>query len=390
VRLRPRTTDEIDSPIGTAYALLDHRSKERELLDLAQAAPQYPPAPEVVDHIAATARHPHGADYAEIAGLPRLREAFAAELRAAYRGRVRPENVVVTAGCNQAFCLVASALADAGDEIALTLPYYFNHDMWLRMNGITPVYLEPGPDLVPTPEAARAVLTGRTRAVVLATPGNPSGVTVDPDRIAALAEVARRHEVALILDETYRSFRDTDEPPHALFADPGWTDTVVSLHSFSKDLAIPGYRVGAVVASPELNREVTKLLDCVAICAPRIGQEAAWAGLTTAREWRRARAREIADKRRWFGAVMADRPGGFELLSVGGFFGWVRHPFTGRATEDVVRELAVAYDTLVIPGTAFLPDDRGTFRVSISNVDRAALTDFAGRLAAAGASAPAR
>jgi aspartate/methionine/tyrosine aminotransferase len=61
-------------------------------------------------------------------------------------------------------------------------------------------------------------------------------------------------------------------------------------------------------------------------------------------------------------------------------FAWVRHPFAGRPTEDVVRELVVDLDTLVIPGTAFLPDDRGTFRVSLSNADREALTDFAGRL----------
>ena len=320
----------------------------------------------------------------EIAGLPHLREAFAADLSAAYRGRVQAEHVVVTAGCNQAFCLVASALAAPGDEVVLTLPYYFNHDMWLRMTGIVPVYLEPGPDLVPTPEAAEALITARTRAIVVVTPGNPSGATVPPDRIAALAEVAARHDVALVLDETYRSFRDTDEPPHALFADAEWPRTVVSLHSFSKDFAIPGYRVGALVASPDLGREVTKLLDCVAICAPRIGQEAAWAGLTAAGEWRRARAREIADRRHSFQTVMADRPGGFELLSVGGLFGWVRHPFAGRSTEDVVRELIVEYDTLVIPGTAFLPDDRGTFRVSLSNADRDALADFAGRLAAAG------
>jgi aspartate/methionine/tyrosine aminotransferase len=77
---------------------------------------------------------------------------------------------------------------------------------------------------------------------------------------------------------------------------------------------------------------------------------------------------------------MADRPGGFELLSAGGFFGWVRHPFAGRPTEDVVAELAVEYDTLVIPGTAFLEDDRGTLRVSLSNAGRAAFGDFAGRL----------
>ncbi|MGH3452118.1 MAG: aminotransferase [Haloechinothrix sp.] len=384
MRLSPRTVDQIDSPIGTAYALLDRRSGEHELLDLAQAAPQYPPASAVIEHIAAVASDPHGGDYVEIAGLPRLREAFAAELCHAYRGQVREEHVLVTAGCNQAFCLVTSALAEPGDEVVLALPYYFNHDMWLRLNGIVPVYLEPGPDLTPTAEAAESVITPRTRAIVLISPGNPSGVTIDPDGIASFAEVARRHDIALILDETYRSFRDTDEPAHKLFADPEWTRTLVSLHSFSKDLAIPGYRVGAVVASAELNREVCKLLDCVAICAPRIGQEAAWAGLTAAGEWRRTRGREIAEKRRWFGSAMADRPGGFELLAAGGFFGWVRHPFEGRATEDVVGELAVSFDTLVIPGTAFLPDDRHTFRVSFSNVDRAALADFAGRLAAAG------
>ena len=158
----------------------------------------------------------------------------------------------------------------------------------------------------------------------------------------------------------------------------------MSLHSFAKDLAIPGYRVGAVVASPELNREVMKLLDCVAICAPRIGQEAAWAGLTAAQEWRAARAREVADRLRWFAAAMADRPGGFELVSAGGFFGWIRHPFASCPTDDVVRDLAVTYDTLVIPGTAFLPDDRRMLRVSVSNVDRDALTDFAARLVAAG------
>jgi aspartate/methionine/tyrosine aminotransferase len=85
---------------------------------------------------------------------------------------------------------------------------------------------------------------------VLITPGNPSVVTIPPSEIAAFARLARRHDIALILDETYRSFR---EPAHPLFANPGWRSTLFSLHSYSKDLAIPGYRVGYVVAAPELN-----------------------------------------------------------------------------------------------------------------------------------------
>ena len=142
----------------------------------------------------------------------------------------------------------------------------------------------PDADLVPRAADAEPLITPRTRAIVLVTPGNPSGVTIPPAEIAAFAALARRHDIALILDETYRTFRDTRRPAHPLFADPAWRWTLVSLHSFSKDLAIPGYRVGCVVASPELNREVIKLMDCVAICAPRVGQEAALAGLTRRRD----------------------------------------------------------------------------------------------------------
>ncbi|MEU9332338.1 aminotransferase [Streptomyces sp. NPDC048290] len=386
MRLTPRTLLRTDSPIGATYALLDERGAAggAELLDLAQAAPAYPAAPAVVDHVVDIARDAHGADYVDLAGLEKLRTALADELSRDYRGRVDAADIVVTAGCNQAFCLAVSALAEPGDEIILPLPYYFNHDMWLRLDGITPVHLEPGPGLVPDAAAAEAQITPRTRAIVLVTPGNPTGVTIPPPEIAAFARLAERHGIALVLDETYRSFRGTDEPPHPLFADPGWRETVVSLHSFSKDLAIPGYRVGAVVAPPALNREIMKLLDCVAICPPRIGQEAAWAGLTAAGAWRRDRAAEAAAKRDAFATAMADRPGGFELLSVGGFFGWVRHPFAGRPTEDVVRELLLKHDVLVLPGTAFHPEDHGTLRVSVSNVSEAALHDFAGRLAAAG------
>ena len=383
VRLSRRTLDLTDSPIGLAYDLVGLR--EGPVLDLAQAAPQYPAAEAVVEHIVRVARDTRGGTYTEVPGLPHLRTLFAAELRRDYRGVVGADDVVVTAGCNQAFSVVASALAGPGDEVILPLPYYFNHDMWLRITGVRPVYLEPGPDLVPRAADAEALITPRTRAIVLVTPGNPSGVTVGPAEVAAFADVARRHDVALILDETYRSFRDTDEPAHRLFAEPGWRETVVSLHSFSKDFAIPGYRVGAVVAGPELNREVCKLLDCVAICAPRVGQEAAWAGLTHAGAWRAERARSIAEQRAWFAEAMTARPGGFELLSCGGFFGWVRHPFTDRPTVDVVRDLVVKHGVLVIPGTAFLPDDRRMLRVSVSNADRASITTLAERLARAGA-----
>jgi aspartate/methionine/tyrosine aminotransferase len=160
---------------------------------------------------------------------------------------------------------------------------------------------------------------------------------------------------------------------------------VVSLHSFSKDLALPGYRVGAVLGSPALLREVMKLLDCVAIGAPRIGQEAAWAGLTKARDWRSERAAEVAGRRRAVVTALADRPGGFELVTCGGFFAWVRHP-RDRPTPDVVGDLLREQDVLVLPGTDFQVLDDRAMRVSVGNLGPEAIDDLVGRLVAFGSS----
>ena len=122
MRLDPTTAAGIDSPIGAALALLAERDisrdVERPLLDLSQAAPPYPPAPEVVERVVEVARAPDGAAYTPVPGIPPLRRAIADELSRDYAGTVEPSDVVVTAGCNQAFSLVADALDfDAAAEV---------------------------------------------------------------------------------------------------------------------------------------------------------------------------------------------------------------------------------------------------------------------------------
>ena len=233
-----------ESPISATFALVAHRGGRQPLIDLSQAAPTYATAPVIAQRIAEVATESDGGRYSPSFGLPELRETFAAEIAADYQGRVGVDNVMITAGCNQAFCLAASALAAPGEEIIVSVPYYFNHSMWCDAEGIT-VKLMVGAS---HPDRAAGLITDRTRAILIVTPGNPSGVTLSPEVIAGFAALAQEHRIALIIDETYRNFRSTDAPAHHLFADPAWGDTVVSLHSFSKDLAIPGYRVGALVA----------------------------------------------------------------------------------------------------------------------------------------------
>lgn len=331
--------------------------------------------------MAQIARDAGGSRYTPVLGLPHLRSAFATELSTVYGSDVDMADVCVTAGCNQAFSMVVSALCDPGDDVVLTVPYYFNHDMWLQLDGSKVRYLQPADGLTPTVAEAEAVLGPKTRALVLVTPGNPTGHSLTADMLAQFASLAADRGIVLIVDETYRSFVPGGGAPHGLFADPSWRDYVVSLHSFSKDLAIPGQRVGAVVGRPDLLAEIAKLLDCVSICAPRIGQEAAHAGLTEARSWRDAKVAEIAEKEARFRRVMESKPGGFELISSGAYYGWVRHPFLAEATSDVVERLLVEQGVLTIPGTAFMPNDEQMIRFSFANAEIERLEELAGRLA---------
>ncbi len=380
MRLTARTRSIPTSPIGAHAHLLGEVPSERPLLDLSQGAPGFPPATEVSARMATVAHQRDGSRYGPIRGLEHVREAVLADLRETYPGDLVVDDVCITTGCNQAFAHVVSAIAEAGDEIALVEPYYFNHDMWLGLDGLDAVHIQPANGLAPTPEELEAALTDRTRAVVLVTPGNPTGHVISPSELDGLVAVAARHDIAVIIDETYRSFVPGDGAPHSLFTRAGWRDTVVSLHSFSKDLAIPGCRVGAIVAATDLLDEVAKIIDCVTICPPRIGQEAVYAGLTEAGKWRRDKVAEIAEKQQRFGEVLASKPGGFELSSAGAYYGWVRHPFDDTSTPEIVEALLVEQGILAIPGTAFMGDDANMIRFSFANADIDRLDELSARL----------
>jgi aspartate/methionine/tyrosine aminotransferase len=380
VKLLRRTLDQISSPLAQAHALLQGYKGVRSVLDLSAGAPSYPTAHAISRHIAEVACAEDGGKYTSRPGLDQLRKLVAKEISSDYGGDVSADNVLITAGCNQAFCLAISAIADAGDEVILPVPYYFNHDMWLRLNLISPRYLFSDRNLVPDPERAESLISGKTRAIVLVSPGNPTGLTIPPSAIRAFADLAREREIMLILDETYRVFRDSDQPAHELFRHGNWQDTVVSLHSFSKEFAIPGHRVGAAICHPDLLAEMLKLLDCVAICAPRLGQEAAIAGFTHAKEWRATKARELRQKQVLFERAIAENPAGFELHSAGAFFGWVRHPILREPTESVVRRLMLEQGVLTLPGTIFTPTDDRYLRLSFAGLSADDANDLIARL----------
>ena len=383
--VNPLLTAVGEPPIAEAVSWISGRSfpDDKPLVDLSQAAPGYPPAPELTDHLREIIGSPQTSRYAEIKGIPPLRAGLARDINRRYGGGVQPGHVLITAGCNQAYCLVANALAKAGDEIILTAPYYFNYRMWLDMTGVKTVLLPHAKDNPASPDlaAAEKLIGSKTKALVLVSPNNPTGAIYSPEEIRAAFELCRKKKIAFILDETYRDFMPATRAPHDLFRDPDWSDTLIHLYSFSKSFSLPGYRVGALVADPKLVAEIAKAMDCVAICAPRIGQLAVAYGLEHLDTWRAGITQMIGDRLQAVQSAFARNDLGYELISAGGFFAYLKHPHRGRTAMEVAKRLAESQNLLILPGTMFGPDQTDYLRVAFANVEAKRMPEVAQRLA---------
>lgn len=357
----------------------------KPLINVSQAAPVDPPPEGLRRAIAdASLTRAEAHLYGPVLGNPDLREAVAAEWSGAYGGAVTAANVAITQGCNQAFCAAIATVARAGDEVIIPVPWYFNHKMWLDMQGIRAVPLSCGQGMVPEAQAAAALVTPRTRALVLVSPNNPSGAEYPAEVLRGFFDLARQRGLALILDETYRDFDSREGAPHDLFADPDWGDTLIQLYSFSKAYRLTGHRVGALVASPERQVEVEKVLDTLAICTSQLGQAGALWGMRNLGDWLAAERQEILRRRAAMTRAMAGLDG-WRLKGCGAYFAWAEHPFA-ESSATLAPRLVHEAGVLLLPGTMFMPEDDPTgarhVRIAFANVDEAGIAALAGRLAA--------
>ena len=373
----PRTATTFSPPVMEAFRWREgvQFTQELPLINVSQAAPVDPPPEALRRHIAEVALNvPEAHLYGPVFGMPELRAEVASQFSTAYRGSITEKQVAITSGCNQAFSAAMMSLAGEGDEVILPTPWYFNHKMWLDMQGVKTVPLATGADLLPDPDHAEALITGRTRAIVLVTPNNPGGVEYPAELVQAFAELATRRGLQLVIDETYRDFDSRSGAPHALFENPDWADNLIQLYSFSKAYRLTGHRVGAMVAGESRLSEVEKFLDTVTICPNQLGQHAALWGMRNLGQWLAGERIEILDRR---AAISEHMPlitnKGWELMGVGAYFAYLKHPFD-IASDDLARTLVHKAHVLTLPGTMFTPDNsaegRQQMRIAFANVDR--------------------
>ena len=356
----------------------------KDLVSFAQGLPWFGPPAKALDRAQERLRRGEGNGYSPTAGLDRLREMLAADLRRRGVAGAAAERVLATPGANQAIYILLAVLADPGDEVILFRPYYFNNLMALQMLGLKPVPVDADASGAVDVARARRAVTRRTRAMIVISPNNPSGAVLEQRNVEELAAMAHEKGIWLISDEAYRDFA-WDRPhvsPLALAA-----ENVVGVFSFSKSFGMAGWRLGFLLAPGEVVAQAAKAADTLHICAGLPAQVLAEEALETEPRYPEGFRKEMKRSRDMLAAVLAPlRAQGLigEAMSAGGFYLFVPlDPKRARSGQEAGERLVLEHGVAVVPGEAFGMQRRPFLRLSYGNIRPAAMETAAPRLAAA-------
>jgi aspartate aminotransferase/aminotransferase len=349
-------------PASGIRRMMAKASAMSDVVRLDVGEPQFRTPAHIVEAACAAARQGM-TRYAPSGGLRSTREAIAASI-AATGVPVTWENVVVTVGAVGALISAVRAVVDPGDEVLVPDPGWPNYLSLALVSGARPrrYPLEAGHGFAPTREALEAAVTPRTRAIIINTPGNPTGAVFSRDTVEGVLAFARDHDLYVISDEVYGKI--VYDRPFVSAWGLGEDDRVIVADSVSKTYSMTGWRLGWALAEPAVAALVAKLQEAYISCSPTVSQmavEAALAGdQSCVGEFREAYRGNLA-----IAVAELERLDVACTPSAGTFYLWAHvgcgdsWTFADRLLDE--RRVAVA------PGEAFGEQGKGHMRLSVAS-----------------------
>lgn len=356
------------------------RADGHPVISLGQALPGFGPPPCAVAATREALERPTTHVYSADAGLTSLREALCTKLTADAGTALGPEEIIITAGGNQAFMLALMTLVDPGDEVLLPAPYFVNHEMAIAAFGAMPkeVPLAEEHGFVPRWQDLEPHLSSRTRAVVVCTPSNPTGAVVPRHDMEILARELAARSVVLLVDETYGRFVYDAECSTAVAIEQ-WRDNCVVIGTFSKSFGMTGWRVGYLLAPEPVCEQAIKIHDAMIICAPVPCQVGVEAALRAAWDYPQSFVPELVARRNVVAEEVKRIPRLRWTTTGGGFFAFVGVDGC-RDSVALARDILERVHVVTIPGSTFGRSGEGFIRLSYSAVSRQDLREALDRL----------
>ena len=342
-RLAQRTRRIDSSGIRKVFSLA---AKMKDPINLSIGQPDFD-VPEPVKAAALAAVRDGRNKYTLTAGNPALRD----KLKARYGGR--PEDVIVTAGVSGALLLGFLSVLDEGDEILVPDPYFVMYKHLVNYIGAVPVFVDTYPDFHLRREDFEKKITKKTKAIIVNSPNNPTGVVYSRDEMKMIAGLAREHELVVFSDEIYESF--VYDGAHEGMLDHCPDALIMS--GLSKSAAMTGWRLGWCAGPADVIAAMEQIQQYSFVCAPSFAQDAALVALDLPMDAERDDYRKRRD------LIHSGLAKHFTVERPGGAF--YIFPEAPGGDGDAFVERAIKDNLLVVPGSVF-SERKGNFRISFA------------------------
>jgi aminotransferase len=344
--------------MGRIYEL---RSSGRHIFSMAQAVPWYSPPSCVVDSLADSLRDPAVHRYSPDPGFQWARKAVTDDFRTRRGIDLDPDSEIhLTCGASQAFLSALLACADQGQKAAVLEPYYFDHVFAIRFSDLKlvsiPMVEENGRWQVPELEEELRDLS----VLIIVNPGNPTGTVIPDAMMKKIVEMTYESGTFLIIDETYERFVFTDDNWHPW--KNGHCRHVLTLGSFSKNLGIPGWRLGYLFGCADILEQALKVQDSAVICPPSPSQYLLRNAILE-NDWISEMSRGILKRLRLCRKAL-NSGGNLSWREAEGAFFTLAACESSMSSREAALFLLNEYGIGTIPGSAFGPSGEGHLRIS--------------------------
>jgi aspartate/methionine/tyrosine aminotransferase len=323
-------------------------------ISLGQGVVSYAPPPTSILAIENFLVNPQHHKYQSVIGIPELVTTISQKLRQDNQIIINDDNcIVVTAGSNMGFLNAILAITQPGDEIILNTPYYFNHEMAIRMINCEPILVATDDNYQPKIDNLVQAINSKTKAIVTISPNNPTGVVYDAATLQKINQICQETGIYHISDEAYEYFTYNQIKHTSPASFLNSTDRTISLFSLSKTYGFASWRIGYMVIPRHLLLSIKKVQDTNLICPPVISQYAANGALQAEKQYLQTHLSAITNVRNIVAKQLQNLPSNCQVATANGAFYFFLKVQTTFNDLELVTQLIKQYQVAVIPGSTF-------------------------------------
>lgn len=304
--------------------------------------------------------------YTDFRGDPELRQAIAKFYQEEYKMHIPDEEIFVCTSACEGMYLVLEAILDDGDEVIMQTPYFTPYEQQVELARGVPVELPTyeNEDFQINTARLEALITTRTKALIINTPSNPTGNCLTMETMEKIAEIAEKYDLLVIADDIYTAF-SYQHPFVPIASLPGMRNRTIILNSFSKNFTMTGWRIGNIIAPKEIIKVVQQINENVVFTAPSISQRAAIYALEHRKEIQPAMVEEYR-KRMFYAAERINRIPWMSVLypPKGSFYLFANITRSGLSSVQASDLILQKAHVLTLPGNAFGECGEGFIRIA--------------------------